>query len=84
MTLRNSGGTPTGIAQEMVRDVTDLQFQYLFNAALVNADAVTSWPDVTAVRMTLSIRGDDATAGMGGQPIARRFSTSVTLRNRVD
>ena len=84
MTLRNSAGTPGGVAQEIVRDVTDLQLQYLSGGAFINADAVTDWPGVTAVRMTLTVAGSASDRGTDGKAISRQFSTSVTLRNRVN
>lgn len=82
--LRNSAGAATATAQEMVRNVTDMQLQYLFGGAFVDADAVTNWSAVSAVRFTLSVRGDERFTGTDGQAIARQFSSSVTLRNRVN
>lgn len=84
MALRNSAGTPAAAAQEMVRNVTDMQLQYLFGGAFVDADAVTDWGAVSAVRFTLNVRGDERFTGTDGQAIARQFSSSVTLRNRVN
>lgn len=86
-TLVNTGGTPTPTAQEMVRNVTDMQLSYLVAGAtsFVTAAAVTtaaSWGTVDAVQVVLTLQGSERFTGTDGQPIRRQFSTTVNLRNR--
>ncbi|MES0873362.1 PilW family protein [Sinimarinibacterium thermocellulolyticum] len=83
--LGNSAGAAATTAMEMVRDVTDMQIEYLAQAAVnyVAAAAVTDWQRVVAVRITLTVQGNQAATGTDGEPIRRAFTTTVTLRNRM-
>lgn len=78
--------------QEMVRNVIDMQLEYLHPdaaGALVYMDAddaaLTNWGNVTAVRMTLVTEGNErGTSTTAGETIARTFSSTVGLRNRLN
>lgn len=78
--------TAAPLAQEMVRNVTDMQIQYLEpgNATLENAAAVGSWANVSAVQITLSLQSTDQTSGANARPLVRQLTSTVTLRNRVN
>ncbi|TAJ52059.1 MAG: prepilin-type N-terminal cleavage/methylation domain-containing protein [Nevskiaceae bacterium] len=83
----NSAGVPTPTAQEMVRNVTDMQLTYHVAGAsdFVTAAAVTtagSWGSTNAVRLTLTLRSSEQMAGTDTQPIVRQVSFPVNLRNR--
>ncbi len=73
-------------AEEMVRNVTDMDIRY--HSALdddyVVASAVPDWNKVDAVRITLTVQSENQRAGTDAQPIARTFSATTTLRNRVN
>lgn len=82
--LGPTGGTPT--RQEMVTGVTAIALSYRqtgLAAAFVDAASVTDWSAVTAVKVTLTVQGNDSRAGMNASPISRSFSATTTLRNRV-
>ncbi|HCO43737.1 MAG TPA: prepilin-type cleavage/methylation domain-containing protein [Gammaproteobacteria bacterium] len=87
------------ITEEMVRNVSSMQLQYLVdNANYVNATAVppAAWtavnpPRITAVRVTLTLEGDErftgtnaTSAGDVDRKIERSYTASVTIRNRVN
>lgn len=83
--LENTLGVPTPTSEEMVRGVTGMTISYhetggtSFNAAT----GVTNWGLVDAVRVTLAVQSTDQTAGVDVKPITRTFTTTTTLRNRV-
>lgn len=83
--LVNSGGVPTPTAQEMVRNVTDMQLRYLQigNPDFVNAGKITDWTQVTAVQVALTLQSTVQRAGTDNKPLIRQLLTTVTLRNRV-
>lgn len=92
LTLRNNSGTLATAAQEMVRNVTDMQIQYLVSgsAGFIDADAVTNWSapapggvGVVSVRVTLTLEGVEQRAGTDAQPITRQLTTTLSLRNRL-
>lgn len=83
----NGAGTLTPTAQEMVRNVTDLQLTYHIAGAdsFASATAVTaagSWGTVNAVRVTLRLQSTEQLAGTDAQPIVRQVTFPVNLRNR--
>lgn len=86
--LVNSGGTGvTTQAQEMVRDVKDMQITYLENpnTSFVPAASVGNWNNVTAARVTLTLQSNFQRASVkGNQPITRVYSATSTVRNRVN
>lgn len=71
--------------QEMVRNVTGMQIQYLQGGTnFVSAASVTDWSQVTAARVILTVQSTDQRAGTDMQPLTRQYTTTVTMRNRVD
>ena len=73
-------------AQEMVRDVTNLQLQYHVKgtADFVDASGSVAWTSVDAVRATLTLQSTDKRAGTGFAPIERSFTSTTVLRNRTN
>lgn len=85
--LVNTGGTGvTTQAQEMVRNVTDMQITYLQNpnTSYVAAASVTNWAAVTAARVTLTVQSTFQRATVNAKPIVRTYSATTTVRNRVN
>ena len=85
--LVNNGGTGvTTQAQEMVRNVTDMQITYLQNpnTTFVSAANVTNWAAVTAARVTLTVQSTFQRATVNAKPIVRTYSATTTVRNRVN
>ncbi|HET7300534.1 MAG TPA: PilW family protein [Oleiagrimonas sp.] len=82
-----SGTTVSPVAQEMVRNVTDMQIEYLQPGTtgneFVTADKVTDWSKVDAVRVTLTLHSTDQRTGSNAKPLERIFSSTTTIRNRV-
>ena len=70
--------------QEVVEGIENLTFEFLQDGATsyVATSAVTSWPDVIAVRMTLAVRVEAQGATTDGQPLRRTLSHVVSLRSR--
>jgi len=85
MTLVNSAGTPTATAQEMVRNITDLQISYHTSGgtAFGNATGVTDWTTVDAVSIQLQLQSAEQISGSNAKPLARSVNATITLRNRV-
>lgn len=83
--VQNSGGTPTGVSQEMVRDVTDMKILYhqVGKTSLLAADSITDWSSVDAAQVTLTLESVDKRAGTDTKPITRTFTATTTVRNRV-
>ncbi len=81
--LRNAGGVLQPDPVEVAENVVDMQLEYLVPGATgyVDSSAGVSWPDVTAVRVTLSLASVD-NVGTGGVPITRSIQHVVALRNR--
>ncbi|WP_130620384.1 prepilin-type N-terminal cleavage/methylation domain-containing protein [Dyella amyloliquefaciens] len=77
------GGTLS--TDEMVRDVSAMSLQYhqSGDVAFVTADNVTNWPSVDALQITLTTISVDQRAGVNAAPISRTFTSTTTLRNRV-
>lgn len=84
--LTNSAGNISTTAQEMVRNVTDMQITYHqgSDAKYVDADAVTNWSIVNAVRVTFTVESADQRAGTDDKPLKRTFTATTTIRNRVN
>ena len=84
--LENLKGIPTQVAQEMVRDVTTMALLYhqAPQTTFVSASLITNWAAVDAVQVTLRVASTDKRAGTDVQPIARSFSATTTVRNRVN
>jgi len=81
-----SGNGVATQAQEMVRNVTDMQITYLQtpNTAFLPAGGVTNWADVIAARVTLKVQSNFGRASVNATPIVRTYSATTTVRNRVD
>jgi type IV pilus assembly protein PilW len=82
------GGGGSGVsaqAQEMLRNVTDMQiaFRQSPNQSFIAAASVTDWSVVDAAQISLAVKSTDQRVGTGAQPISRKFVAVVTVRNRV-
>jgi len=74
------------VAAEMVPNVTAMTLAYLQTGTtdFVTADAVTNWLAVQAVRVTLTMQSVDKRVGTDIKPISRSFTSTTTIRNRVN
>jgi type IV pilus assembly protein PilW len=83
--LVNTAGAPAPQSQEMVRNVTGMTLSYHVKGGqnFVDAPSVGNWNNVDAVRMELTMTSSDQRAGVGFKPLTRSFTTTTTLRNRV-
>lgn len=80
--LTRSGNTFTRL--EMVRGVTSMGLTYHqpgLATQFVDAASVTNWAQVSAVRVTLRVQGSEG--GPNASTIDRSFTTTTTVRNRV-
>lgn len=80
-----AGGTTE--AQEMVRNVTDMQITYLQRGSqdFVDGTAVTDWTTVIAAQVTLTFQSASQNASVNGnQPITRTYAATAEVRNRVN
>ncbi|WP_449428012.1 PilW family protein [Rhodanobacter umsongensis] len=84
--LANSAGVLGTIADEMVRNVTLMNIQYLQsgNTAFAPASSITNWGAVSAVQVQLRLQSTDQYAGTDARPITRIFTATTTARNRVN
>ena len=87
--LVNNAGTPTTVPEEIAEGVTNLQLTYLEPDATgvlpvdyATATAVASWPQVTAVRVTLTLQSQQ-NVGTDNAPLQRQMTYVATLRNRL-
>jgi len=80
-----AGGAAATLTSEMVRDVTGLTISYHQSSgtAFLAADQITDWSQVDAVRSTLTLISTDRRAGTNAKPVARSFTSTTTIRNRV-
>lgn len=85
VSISNDGTTITTPRQEMVRDVTSMTIQYHMKngTSFVPATSVTDWSSVDAIRVTLAMESTDKRAGTNAKAIARSFTATSTIRNRV-
>lgn len=85
--LTNDGtGVLSTVASEMVRNVTAMTIKYhvVNGTSFVSATtASANWAGVDAVQITLTTQSVDSRAGTNAQPISRTFTSTTTLRNRV-
>lgn len=83
----SAAGASVGTPQEMVRNVQSMQITYLQTSGtgFVNAAAVaTNWPSVTAAQVTFTVNSTNARASVDGKsPLSRQFTSTTTMRNRV-
>ena len=79
--LTSSGAAPASNVQEVAEGVQDMQLQYLSNGSTdyQNANAVTNWAQVTAVRVVLTLQSNER---IDGAPVVRTIANTVTIRNR--
>lgn len=79
--LTRSGASPASTVQEVAEGVQDMQLQYLSNGGTdyQNANAVTNWSQVTAVRVVLTMQSNEQ---IDGAPVVRTIAHTVTIRNR--
>jgi type IV pilus assembly protein PilW len=84
--LETVAGVPTPTSEEMVRDVTKMTIAYhqLPNATFLPAASITSWAAVDSVQVTLTVLSSNKLAGTNMTPIQRVFTSTSTLRNRVN
>lgn len=81
--LRNVGGVPTAVPQEIAEGVQNMQLQYLVPGSTSYVDAATglNWNQVSAVRIVLTLQSTE-NVDVDGTPITREIAHVVTLRNR--
>jgi type IV pilus assembly protein PilW len=82
--LQNSGGVPVVQVDEIADGVEDMELSYLSpgSTGYVGAGAVADWNTVTAVRVAMTIRGQDQ-VGSEGQALERKVEQVIALRNRA-
>lgn len=85
-TLRNVGGNPAMVQEEIADGVNNMQVSFLLpgNADYVASGAVPNarWDEVMAVRIAITFESADA-IGTGGQRIQRPMIQTFNLRNRM-
>jgi type IV pilus assembly protein PilW len=82
--------TATGVSvstpQEIVRNVTGMQINYLQSSgtSFTNAASVGSWAAVNAAQVTLTVQSTNTRASVNNAaPIVRTFTSTTAMRNRV-
>lgn len=84
--LTTTGGAAATTNQEIVSGINNMTLQYLVRNRVNYADASTlaaaDWANVTAVRVLLTMAGNDR-IGTDGNPIQRNLAHTVALRNRM-
>ncbi|RCW66472.1 type IV pilus assembly protein PilW [Marinobacter nauticus] len=86
------GQEATSSTAEMVRGVWEMNITYHEQGddGYVDADDVSAWESVDAVRLELTVRsggfgpGGARGAGTDNQPLERAFTTTVALRNQLN
>lgn len=81
-----AAGAAAATPQEMVRNVTNMKINYLqtSGAAFSNATTVAgNWPAVNAAQVTLTVQSTYARASVNATPLVRNFTSTTTMRNRV-
>lgn len=83
--LSTSAETVTVSKQEMIRNVTDMQINYLKSGAgsFVAGALITDWSTVNAVQISLTVESTNQRAGTDAKPLTRTFTSTTTVRNRV-
>jgi len=86
----NAVSSATGITvtpQEMVRNVTSMQIKYLQPPSATKFDIatnMTNWATVDSAQVTLTLQSSFQRAGTDSKPLMRKFTTTATVRNRVN
>lgn len=82
--------TATGVSvstpEEMVRNVTGMKIGYLQSSGtgFTTAALVSSWAAVNAAQVTLTLQSTNTRASVNNAaPIVRTFTSTTTMRNRV-
>ena len=85
-----ASGAASGTPQEMVRNVTNMKISYLQptssgpGTAFGNAASVTNWAAVDAAQIQLTVNSANPRASVNnGAPLQRIFTSTTTVRNRV-
>ena len=85
-TLRNVGGNPAMVQEEIAEGVNNMQVSFLLpgDAAFVTSDAVplARWNEALAVRIAITFESADA-IGTGAVRIQRPMIQTFNLRNRM-
>lgn len=77
-------GPTMGEPEEIIPDVTDLQFRYFTRGEAEPDDVPASWPEVTAVEVALVMEAADTrTSSVDGELIQRRLVHVIALRNKL-
>lgn len=88
MEVDTQSGVAKAVARELVRNVTNMQITYhqpgveQFKPA--DQVPVSSWDSVDAVRITFTVQSVDQRAGTDANPLERSFTSTTTIRNRVN
>lgn len=82
--LQNVGGVPTAVDNEITEGVDDMSLSYLADGAAdyQPASAITDWSKVLAVRIDLTMTGQDR-IGTDGNVLQRGLDHVVAIRNRA-
>lgn len=85
LALVNQAGVPTLTSQEMVRGVVAMQLTYHTPSKneYVKAASIANWDQVNAVHIVLTIQGAAKHTDTDQQPLERKVSGTVALRNRL-
>ena len=82
----DSSGNANLTAEEIVRNVTNMQITYLVNGGTAFVSAATvagNWTNVTAVQVSLTLQSTGQNVSTNSSSIQRTFTSTTTLRNRV-
>lgn len=77
-----SGADKVQTPDEIVEGVSDLVLEYHTRSAGTYTTSPPDWSDVDAVRISLTLEGDEK-LGTDGQALSRTFNNVVTLRSRA-
>ncbi|MEW9623668.1 prepilin-type N-terminal cleavage/methylation domain-containing protein [Rhodanobacter geophilus] len=79
-------GASVSAPVEMVRNVSNMQISYLQSGgtAFGNAASIGNWSTVSAAQVTLTVQSANLRASVDNSaPLSRQFTSTITLRNRV-
>lgn len=84
-TLRTTAGVPSMVGEEVAEGVRDLQITYLLKSGTTYVNAMAAndplWNNVIAVRIVMTIEGNDLVSTTG-QRLTRTITQTINLRNR--
>jgi type IV pilus assembly protein PilW len=84
--LATTGGNGSNATpQEMVRNVTKMTISYLQsgNATFGTATSVANWAVVDAAQIQLQLTSSNKLASVNASPLVKTFTSTTTVRNRV-